>query len=658
LDTSETRNSHLTQINTGNVSHLGLAWSAELTNEASVLEGTPLEIDGILYANGGFGAVYAFDATTGRALWTYDPKANEADPRGTRRMYGSDKGLAYWKGRIYTATKDGRLVALDAKRGNVLWSVNFILRGTNALSTGAPRTLDGKIIIGTTGSEFAARGSVTAVDADTGKIAWRFFTVPGNPAEGFEDPAQEMAAKTWSGEWWKYGGGGAPWNGITYDDELGQVYIATGNAGPWLDKVRSHQGQDNLFTASIVALDANTGRYVWHYQTTPDDVWDYDATADIVLATLKIGGKPHKVLLQANKNGFFYVINRVDGKLIAADKFAPVSWAAHVDLPTGRPVEMKGSRYPERRTIVSPSLVGAHDWQAMSYNQRTGLVYFPVIRAVSVFTPSREAEALMRKNVGRMLSDQGVDALVRTQRPTSGGELVAWDPLARKAAWRRSQSSEFNGGTLTTDGNLVFQGLTDGHFNAYSADKGHKLWSFDAHMGIMAAPMTYSVAGRQYVCVLAGYGGGAGESAAIGYMGWQWGLPRRVLVFRLGATAQLPTTPQPVTHVKPMDNAAQKLDPTRVTAGGVLYGEACTGCHGEAVVANGNAPDLRASPLAFDQLAFRRVLVEGLLVPKGMPRFDDLSDAEIGSLYEFIRARARADLSSGRDGTAAVLATE
>jgi quinohemoprotein ethanol dehydrogenase len=658
LDTGETRNSHLTQVNAGNVRHLGLAWSAELTNEASALEGTPLEIDGILYANGGFGAVYAFDAATGRALWTYEPKANEADPRGARRTYGSDRGLAYYKGRIYTATKDGRLVALDAKSGNVSWSVKFIVRGTNGVYSGAPRALDGKIIIGTAGSEFAARGSLTAVDAETGKIAWRFFTVPGNPAEGFEDSAQQMAAKTWSGEWWKYGGGGAPWNGITYDDELRQVYIGTGNAGPWSDKVRSHQGQDNLFTASIIALDANTGRYVWHYQTTPDDVWDYDATADIALTTLKIGGKPHKVLLEANKNGFFYVINRVDGKLIAADKFAPVNWATHIDLRTGRPVEVKGSRYPERRTIIFPSTFGAHDWQATSYNEKIGLVYFPVIHAVSVFTPSRESEALMQQNVGRMLSDQGVDATVRTERPTPGGELVAWDPLARRAVWRISQSSDFNGGTLTTDGNLVFQGLADGHFNAYSADKGHKLWSFDAHMGIMAAPMTYSVAGQQYVCVLAGYGGGGGETAIIGYAGWKWGLPRRVLVFRLGGNAQLPTAPQAVTHLKPVDDVALRLRSAHVTAGGALYGEACTPCHGEAVIANGNAPDLRVSPLALDRTAFRRVLMEGLLVSKGMPRFDDLSDDEIGSLYEYIRARAREDLHSGRDGAAAVLGAE
>jgi quinohemoprotein ethanol dehydrogenase len=294
----------------------------------------------------------------------------------------SNKGLAYWRGKIYVCTKDGRMVALDAKSGRVVWTTKFIIPGTNTVSTGAPRALGGVIIIGTSGSEFGGRGYVTAVDAESGHISWRFFTVPGTPSNAFEDPALGMASETWSGEWWKYGGGGAVWNAITYDEELRQVYLGTGNAGPWLDKLRGGPGKDNLFTASIIALDAKTGHYQWHYQTTPDDVWDFDATGDLILATLKIDGARRKVLMQANKNGFFYVIDRVKGKLLAADKFAPVNWATEVNLQTGRPVEVAGSRYPEQRTIITPSTAGAHDWQAMSYNPRTGLVYFPVIRAV------------------------------------------------------------------------------------------------------------------------------------------------------------------------------------------------------------------------------------------------------------------------------------
>jgi quinohemoprotein ethanol dehydrogenase len=659
LDSNETRHSPLSQINTANVAQLGLAWVAELKDESSVLEGTPLAVDGMLYVNGGVGAVYAFESTTGRALWTYDPKAHEADPRGTRRMYGSDRGLAYWHGRIYTATKDGRLVALDARTGSVVWTVKFLLPGTNSLSTGAPRLLDGKIIVGTSGSEFAGRGSVTAVDATTGKIAWRFFTVPGNPAKGFEDATQKMAAGTWSGEWWKYGGGGAAWNSMTYDEDLGRVYIGSGNPGPWLDKVRARPGDDNLFTDSIVALDAHTGRYLWHYQTTPNDVWDYDATADIVLSTLKIKGKQHKVLLQANKNGFFYVIDRQNGKLISADKYSQASWASRVDLVTGRPVEVSGSRYTQNRTTVTPSLDGAHDWQSMSFSAQTGLAYIPGIRASTVFTPSPEAFEQLEKTADRMFSVQGVDATIRAEnRLAPSGELIAWDPLARKAVWRVPQPSELNGGTLSTSGNLVFQGLTNGTLRAYTADRGEQVWSFDAHMGIMAAPMTYTVDGTQYISVLAGYGGGAGESAVLGYEGWAFGLPRRLLTFRLGAHAQLPAAPLPVKHIEPLDDPGLALESEAVAAGNLLYGQACTGCHGEAVVGNGTAPDLRASPVALNRDTMRRVLTDGLLVSKGMPQFDDLSRGEIDSLYQFIRSRAREDLKSGRDGIEAVLATE
>lgn len=663
LDGDETRHSPLSQINAQNVSQLGLAWSVELQNEPGVLEGTPLEIDGVLYVNGGVGAIYAFDAVTGRALWSYDPHAHEANPRGTRRMYSSDRGLAYWNGRIYTCTKDGRMVALDAKSGQVVWTTQFLIPGVSAVSTGAPRALDGTIIIGTSGSEFAGRGYVTAVDAETGKVVWRFYTVPGNPSKGFEDPAQEMAAKTWSGEWWKYGGGGAPWNAITYDEELGQVYIGTGNAGPWADKVRAHPGDDNLFSASIVALDVKTGKYLWHYQATPDDVWDYDATADIVLANLKIDGALRKVLLQANKNGFFYVIDRVNGKLLSAGPYAPVTWASKIDLKTGRPIEIPGSRYPDKRTTIAPSMVGAHDWQAMSYNPKTGLAYIPVIRGVEVMAPSKEAMDLLKRNAGRIFSDQGVDGVFRPEKrdgAQGGGrdELVAWDPVAQKAVWRTRQPCQFNGGTLNTDGNLVFQGRTDGQFVAYTADKGDRLWSFNAHMGILAPPITYTVQDQQYISVLAGYGGGAGESAVSGYGGWSWGMPRRLLTFRIGGTAQLPSPPEPVTHVTPLDDPSLRLNAKRVAAGNNLYGEICTGCHGEAVVGNGNAPDLRASGTALDRDAFRKVLKEGLFVPFGMPKFDDLSDGEIAGIYEFIRSRAREDLKSGRDGADAVMATD
>ena len=650
LHWTEDRNSPLKQINDSNVGSLGLIWSLDLP-ERSALEASPLEVAGILYVVGGHGVVYAVDALSGHMLWRHDPRANQADPRGARRMYAANRGLAYWNGKVYSCTKDGRMIALDAKSGKEVWSTVFLPPNTNSTSTGGPRALDGKIVIGTSGSEFGGRGSVTAVDAETGKVAWRFFTVPGDPSKGFEDETQAMAAKTWSGEWWKYGGGGNPWNAITYDEQLGRVYIGTGNPGPWLDKVRSQDRRDNLFTASIVALDAKTGKYVWHYQTTPDDVWDFDAIADIVLTDLKIDGHDRKVLLQANKNGFFYTIDRVTGKLISAEKYSRVNWAEKIDLTNGRPVEVPGSRYSKDRIEIYPGLYGAHDWQAMSYNSRTGLAYIPAIRMGSTFIPSAAAEDTLRATWGRMMSNQGVDAFPMADESEGSkkrGSLVAWDPLRQKQAWRVDFPSEFNGGTLTTDGNLVFQGLSNGEFNAFAADSGKKLWSFDAKLGIMAAAMTYMVKGKQYVSLTVGYGAGGGEGQALGNMGWKYGLqPRRLLTFALGSSARLPETVPPQYQVVPLDDPALTLDASRVKAGSLLYDQVCSGCHGATAVANGGAPDVRASALALDRTVLKTLLQKAPLLGQGMPQFDDFTDAEIDSLFEYIRSRARESLSAG-----------
>ena len=650
---TEDRNSPLAQINDRNVGGLGLTWSLDLP-ERSALEATPLEVAGTLYLVGGLGVVYAVDALSGHMLWRHDPKAVHADPRGARRMYAANRGLAYWNGKVYVCTKDGRMIALDAKSGKEVWSAVFLPPNTNSTSTGAPRALDGKIVIGTSGSEFGGRGSLTAMDAETGKVAWRFFTVPGDPSKGFEDDAQAMAAKTWSGEWWKYGGGGNPWNAITYDEQLGRVYIGTGNAGPWLDKVRSHDGRDNLFTSSIVALDAKTGKYVWHYQTTPNDVWDYDAIADIVLTDLKIDGRSRKVLMQANKNGFFYTIDRVTGMLISAENYSRVNWAERIDLTTGRPVEVSGSRYLKDRIEIYPGLYGAHDWQSMSYNTRTGLAYIPAIRMGATFAPSAAAEETLRAMAGRMMSNQGVDAFPmadESEGATKRGSLVAWDPLRQKQAWRVDFPSEFNGGTLTTAGNLVFQGLSNGEFNAFAADTGKKLWSFDAKLGIMAAAMTYTVKGKQYVSLSVGFGAGGGEGQAIGNSGWKYGLhPRRLLTFALGGTAQLPGTAPPDYTMVLLDDPALMLDASKVNAGNLLYDQICSGCHGGDATANGGAPDVRGSALALDRSAFKTLLQQAPLLNHGMPQFDDFTDADIEGLYQYIRFSARKGLATKQKG--------
>jgi quinohemoprotein ethanol dehydrogenase len=439
-DTKEQRFSTLTQIDDHNIHRLGLVWSLDLPGE-NALEATPLEVDGTIYFSGGFSAVYAVDVRTGKLLWKYDPKENEAAPREIRRGLGNNRGVAYWDGKVYVATKDCRMIAVDAHTGRLVWSSSFLVSGSNATSTGAPRIFKSKVIIGNSGAEFAARGYVTAFDAQTGKFAWRFFTVPGDPAKGFENDAMAMAAKTWGGEWWKYGGGGTPWNAITFDEELNQIYIGTGNGGPWNGRFRAPRGEDNLFLASVVALDSDTGEYKWHYQYNPDEVWDYKATADIILTDLTSAGKPRKVLMQAPTNGFFYVIDRYTGKLISAEKIGKVTWADRIDLQTGRPVEMPGIRYESGPIVMYPDQQGTHNWQAMSYNPGTGLVYIPRMQVgmKTQRSPTIEEATDVTEDPAKISIRVGIlrESHLDKNDPMDGkGSLLAWDPKAQKPRWR------------------------------------------------------------------------------------------------------------------------------------------------------------------------------------------------------------------------------
>ena len=649
LNYAEQRFGSLDQVNETTISRLHLTWSLDLPGE-NALEATPLEVNGVLYFSGSFATVYAVDARSGTLLWKFDPEANQADPRGTRQIYGVNRGVAYWNEKIYVCTKDGRMIALAARTGKPVWSTRFLMEGANTTSTGAPRAFKGKIFIGSSGAENYARGNVAALDAETGRLIWRFFTVPGDPAKGFEDSTQAMAAKTWSGDWWKYGGGGTPWNALTVDEELNQIYIGTGNGGPWAAKFRSQDAQDNLFVASIVAIDAGTGKYKWHYQTTPGDVWDYDAVADLVLADLSIDGAQQKVLMQANKNGFFYVVNRVSGKLVGADKFGKVTWADHIDLKSGRPVEVPGSRYAKAPFVIYPSAAGAHNWQAMSFDPQTTLAYFTYMQIGNQLGTSPEAESLVEANRNRGLTDLGVDFRWddKNKDPMYGkGFLLAWDPVRQKLGWSAELPGTWNGGTLSTAGNLVFVGTATGLLNAYAADSGKPLWSFDAKLGIMAPPITFAIEGKQYVAVLAGYGGGAGEGGPGFNQGWKYGRQmRRLLTFAIDGTKELPPTPERDFHVAALDDPSLKIDSGLAGKGALLYGESCTYCHGESTISTGGAPDLRESRIAFDRASLAQLLRSGTLVGRGMPKFDDLSDADIDSLYQYIRARARAAKSS------------
>ncbi|TWO81872.1 PQQ-dependent dehydrogenase, methanol/ethanol family [Denitratisoma oestradiolicum] len=643
----EQRYSPLTQINASNVKRLGLAWTLELNNIGNVST-APLAVDGVIYFAAGLSVVHAVDARTGKLLWRHDPDVAKVAGEKLREAWGI-RGLAFWKGKVYAGTQDGRLIALDASNGRLLWSVMTVGKDDQRYITGAPRVFNGKVIIGHGGADFGpVRGYVTAYDAETGKQRWRFHTVPGNPADGFENKAMEMAAQTWTGEWWKHGGGGTVWNAMTYDPEFNRIYLGTGNGAPWNQKIRSPDGGDNLFLCSVVALDADTGEYVWHYQTNPGETWDYNSAMDMVLADLTIEGKPRKVMLHAPKNGFFYVIDRKTGKLISAEKIVKVTWAERIDLATGRPVETPNARYQNGETTIWPSGMGAHNWPPMSFNPDTGLVYIPVRELPGYYNDKGIDFKNWRHESGPHFST-GVNPINNIDPPPDAGTsaLLAWDPVQQREVWRMPTPGIFNGGTLTSAGGLVFQGDAAGRFTAHDARNGKVLWSFNLGVGTIAPPITYTAGGKQYVSVLAGW---TGLIQALGSLTAQHGWvgrehPRRLLTFALDGKAKLPRSAPPKRPV-PLDDPGLALDDTKITQGREIYSDRCVTCHGPAAVAGGYAPDLRASPVALALDALDGVVRQGALLQRGMPQFSEISRGELDALRHYLRARAREDLGN------------
>lgn len=632
---SEQHFSPLDQINRGNVQKLGLAWSLDL-NDVPNVSSVPVEVDGVIYMTVGYGVVKAVDAVSGRLLWSYDA---HCDPIKMRLAWGV-RGVAFWEGKVYSGVQDGRLIALDAKTGALVWQTQTTQPNDKRYITGAPRVFNGKVIIGHGGADFGhVRGYVTTYDAETGKQLWRWYIVPGNPADGFEDKSMEMAAKTWTGQWWKYGGGGAAWNAITYDPEFNRVYIGTGNGGPWNEKLRSPGGGDNLFLCSVVALDADTGRYLWHYQTVPGESWDFNSTMDITLATVTIDGKPRKVILHAPKDGFFYVIDRETGKLISAEKIGKVTWAERVDLRTGRPVEVRGARYENGEALIWPGSGGVHNWQPMAYSPDTGLVYIPARELPGYYNDKGfDAQTYDMDRDGPL----GIHAFTDDIPKNAGSSsLLAWNPVLQKKAWRVPTPGATPGGVMATHGGLVFEGQADGRFIARDVDSGQALWTFDMGVGTQAPPISYSVNGKQYVSILTGWAGGVmvlgSLSAQHGWVGRDH--PRRLLSFALDGNAQLPPSPPP-SIPKPIDDSAFKVDTVKADKGKQIYMR-CTICHGSGVVAGGFAPDLRASPVPLSAAAFKTVVHDGALVGRGMPVFAELSDDDLEDLRHYIRQRAR-----------------
>ncbi len=639
---SEQRFSRLKQIDSSNVGRLGLAWFADYeTNQDQ--QGSPLYIDGVIYVSTARNVVYAFDARTGRQLWKYNPMIH-----GERLRYNVglvNRGIAAWRGKIIMGTLDARLVAIDAKTGKEVWSTDTVPASlglgdmTNRYAiTMATRVAKGKVFIGASGGEFGVRGWIAAFDAETGKEVWRFWTVPGDPSKGFENEALARAAQTWSGRWWKFGGGGTVWDSAIYDPVTDLLYFGTGNATPWNPRVRETRLDDDLYTASIVAVNPDTGAYVWHYQETPADSWDYDAVSPMMTADLTIGGERKHVILQPSKNGFLYVLEAATGKLLSADPFTEENWATGVDMKTGRPIVVPAARYAKQPWDAAPGVQGGHSWHPNAFSPDTGLLYIPAWE--SYFTLASPAPG--RRTMPRGGFDLGIRMGARiapgTLQPYDRrgvrGRLEAWDPVARKIVWETEPFSTGlpTGGVLATAGNLVFMGDGGGKvLTAYDARTGAKLWSFDAKTAVLAAPISYELDGVQYVAASVGGAAQGGYFAPTN---------ARMLVFALGGKTVLP---QPPPYTPPPLNPPPLAASADVVAhGGELYSQYCSVCHGiNGMQARTSFPNLTVTPLLWTQEGFDAVVLQGVRTEKGMGSFaKDLTPEDAVAVREYLISRA------------------
>ncbi|MEZ5560546.1 MAG: PQQ-dependent dehydrogenase, methanol/ethanol family [Pseudomonadales bacterium] len=638
----EDRFARLEDVNAANVSGLGLAWYLD-TGERLGHEATPIVVDGVIYVTTPWSKVIAVDARTGAELWRYDPEV----PRQTGYWACCDavnRGVAVAGERVFVASLDGRLIALDRHDGSRLWQTLTVDPARPYTITGAPRVVKDMVVIGNAGAEYGTRGYVTAYDVASGAQRWRFYTVPGDPTLPQEGAHLEQALSSWTGDlWWQTGGGGTAWDSMAYDPELDLLYIGTGNGSPWNRYLRSPGGGDNLYLSCIVAVEPDTGRMRWYYQTTPGDNWDYTATQHIILADLELRGRLRKVAMQAPKNGFFYVLDRETGELISAEPYIPINWASHVDQESGRPVERAEGQYANEPRWVRPGPLGGHNWHPMSYSPVTGLVYIP----------GRTADFLYANEEGfnfdRTTRNVGVDRTLQVRHPEAVPEdppdpqpmLLAWDPAGQRERWRVPLDMP-GGGVLATAGNLVFQGRASGELVAYAADSGERLWSYQTQRGVIAPPVSYRLDGEQYVLLLAGWGGAGrsrgSDSSEIDNLGGG-----RLLAFKLGADGGLPALPErpaPVVWLQPAT-----ASPDALLQGEVLYQTHCGSCHGRVGALGGAIPNLAyVSPET--EGSFDAIVLLGARLPRGMPRFDSvLDESDTALILDYLRSAAH-DLGS------------
>ncbi|GAB5488834.1 MAG: PQQ-dependent methanol/ethanol family dehydrogenase [Parasphingorhabdus sp.] len=653
FDAKEQRHSPLDQINEENVGELGIAWFKDLP-DARGQEATPVMVDGKLYISTAWSKVFAYDAKTGEELWSYDPEVP-----GEKAVDACcdvvNRGVAINRGKLFFGTIDGRLIALDANTGARIWETQTTDNSKPYTITGAPRVVKNMVIIGNGGAEFGVRGYLSAYDVSDGSMKWRFYTVPnpeGKPDGAASDEIFEKAAnKTWGeGNWRESGGGGTVWDSIVYDKDLDQLYFGVGNGNPWNHGVRSGGEGDNLFLSSIVAVNPDTGKYLWHYQATPAETWDFTGTQHIIQAELEIDGQMRKVLYQAPKNGFFFVVDRVDGTLIDANPFVDnINWATGYDLDTGRPIENPEARFYKtgKPFIAIPGALGAHNWHPMSYNPATGLVYIPaqqIPQAYAVqqndFDKKRERKGF---NVGMSMTETLIpDDMAAFKAAVAGttGRLVAFNPKTGKVEWSHDYPSAWNGGTMTTAGNLVFQGTALGKFKAYAADDGKELLSLDMQSGIVSAPSTYIVDGEQYVAFLTSKGGAFPLAAGIAG-GVSRTIPNipRLVVLKIGGKTKLPALPEKSEVV--WDPPEQTGTPDQIARGRELYGRNCLVCHGDSAIGNGFTPDLRISGALVSPELWKSIVGDGALKDQGMVGFgSQVSDEGIEAMRHYVIERS------------------
>jgi quinohemoprotein ethanol dehydrogenase len=642
-DYNEQRYSPLNKINKNTINKLELEWSIDMDTTRG-LEATPIVDNGIMFVTSAWSIIYAIDAKTGKSLWVYDPEV----PKVWSKKACCDvvnRGAAVWKGFVFLATLDGRLLKLKAKSGEVVWEINTIIdRELDYTITGAPRIANNKIFIGNGGADMGGvRGYVSAYDTESGNLIWRFYTIPGDPSKPFEHEELNEAAKTWNGQWWLMGGGGTVWNSIVYDPDFNQVYLGTGNGQPWNIEIRSPGGGDNLYLSSIVALDADSGEMKWYYQTTPEDKWDYTATQDIMLAEMNVDGEDKKVLMQAPKNGFFYVIDRENGELLRAHNYVPTNWATHIDLETGRPVINEDKDYIQKPEWVLPGSYGGHNWQAMSYDPNLGLVYIPTHEVAGIFVPIKGYYKMKPGtfNTGTNFYVNDVAATMSGIPPVTGA-IKAFDPLTGETKWSVAHNHFWNGGTLSTAGGITFQGNSSGGFVAYDSENGTILWSKEVQTGMIAPPITYEIDGEQYVAILAG-DGGAGNSVGDNFGADKeiaavlYGNEGRLLSFKIGGKSKLPVLERKnkIIPEQPLINASSE----DILMGEKLYSNYCGACHG-AGVRGKTIVDLRY--LSKDKHKnFNAIVLEGLLEENGMANFSNLiNQKETDQIHSFIISTA------------------